>query len=109
MTGDDESRTTELESDESTDDRDTLQRRILELYRADTIGRTAVGFWLKLCVELGIVVVPTVLIVLIPGIAAVRLDTHPLLTLPRVVGIWASFVVSVTGFTWCFIEATTEE
>lgn len=85
-----------------------MQRRILGLYRSDTLVRTLVGFWAKLLVEFAVVALPVGVFVTLPGLIAAEVGVHPAITVTRVVGLSVTFVVTVTGFVWCFTAATAE-
>jgi hypothetical protein len=87
----------------------TVQEQILRLYGSEDLLETAVGFWAKLLVEFAIVAVPVALLVIVPGFVVSYFDLYARLTFSWVVGAWVAFVTTVTGFTWCFTEATIDD
>jgi hypothetical protein len=45
----------------------------------------------------------------VPGFVVSYFDLYARLTYSWVVGAWVAFVTTVTGFTWCFTEATIDD
>lgn len=84
----------------------TTQEWILSRYHSNKMLQTAIGFWLKLIVEVVIVGVPLFLLIVVLGSVVVYFGFVQGITYIWLIIASATLTTTIIGITWCFTDST---